>query len=125
MRDFVIALSNRPGELASVTNALSLQGVNIRSLAAIAPGNQAVLRLIADDMETARDALRSANIHFEEQEVVTVMLENRAGEVTGVAAKLADAGLNLHAIYVIGLADDLIELAIAVDDPKKAKKLLE
>ena len=41
-----------------------------------------------------------------------------------MSAKLAEAGLNLEAVYVVGLADDLIELAIAVDDVKKAKKVL-
>jgi len=125
MKDFVIQLSHRPGELAGVTNALSLQGVNIRSLAAMTLGNQAVLRLIPDDAEAARDALRAGNIRFEEREVVTVLLENRAGEITGVAGKLADAGLNLEAVYVVGLAGELIEFAIAVDDAKKAKKVLE
>jgi hypothetical protein len=57
--------------------------------------------------------------------VVTVMLENKAGELTGVAATLADAGVNLEALYVVGLAGDLIELAVVVDDVKKAKKVLE
>ena len=125
MRDFVISLSHRPGELADVTNALSLQGVNIKSLAAMALGTQGLLRLIPDDVEAARNALHAGKIRFEEKELVTVLLENRAGEVTGVAGKLADAGLNLEAIYVVGLSDDLIELAIAVDDVKKAKKVLE
>jgi hypothetical protein len=125
MRDFVIAVSHRPGELADVANALSLQGVNIKSVSAMALGNQAQVRIIPDDAEAARDALHTANIRFEEKELVTVLLENRAGELTGVAAKLAEAGLNLEALYVIGLSDDLIELAIAVDDPKKAKKALE
>jgi hypothetical protein len=125
MKDLVIHLGHRPGELATVTNALSLQGINIRSLAAMSLGNQAVLRLIPDNFEAARDALRAGNIRFEERELVTVMLENQAGELTGVAAKLADAGLNLEAIYVVGLAGELIELAFAVDDPKKAKKVLE
>lgn len=125
MRDLVIQLTNRPGELAGITNSLSLQGVNIKSLAAITLGNQAVLRLIPDDLEAARSALRAGNIRFEESEVITVLLENRAGELTGVAAKLADAGVNLEAVYVVGLAGDVIELAIAVDDVKKAKRVLE
>ena len=125
MRDFVIHLTHRQGELAGVTNALSLQGVNIKSLAAINFDQQAVLRLIPDDVEAARSALEAANIRFEEHELVTVLLENRAGELTGVAAKLADAGVNLEAVYVIGVADDLIELAIAADDVKKAKKVLQ
>ncbi len=125
MRDFVIRLSHRPGELAGVTNALSLQGVNIKAVAAMTFDQQALVRLIPDDVEGARSALRSSNIRFEEHELVTVLLENRAGELTGMAAKLADAGLNLEAVYVIGVADDLIELAIAADDVKKAKKVLE
>jgi hypothetical protein len=125
MKDFVIQLTHRPGELANVTNALSLQDVNIKSLAAMVLGTQAQVRIIPDDAEAARNALRAANIRFEEKELLTVLLENKAGELTGVAGKLADAGLNLEAVYVVGLSDDLIELAIAVDDVKKAKKVLE
>lgn len=125
MRDFAIPLAHRPGELSRVTNALSLAGVNIRSVAAMMLGNQALLRLIPDDVDATRQALRDANIRYEEQEVVTIMLENKAGELTGVAAKLAEGGVNLEATYLIGFADDLIELAVAVDDVKKAKKVLE
>ena len=124
MRDFVITLSHRPGELADVTNALSLQGVNIKSLAAVHVENHALVRIIPDDMEAARNALHSAHVRFEEEELVTLLLENRAGELTGVLAKLSDAGINLDAIYVVGVADDLLELAFATDDFKKAKKAL-
>jgi hypothetical protein len=125
MKDFAIQLGHRPGELAGVTNALSLHGVNIKSLAAISIGGQALLRLIPDDVETARTALQAANIRFAEKELITLLLENRAGELTDVVAKLGDAGVNLEAVYVVGVAEDLIELAFAVDDVKKAKKVLE
>ena len=56
---------------------------------------------------------------------MVVLLENKAGELTGVTAKLAEAGVNLLAVYLLGVSDDLIELAIIADDAKKAKKLLE
>lgn len=125
MKDFSIQLSNHPGEMARVTNALSLKGVNLKSVAAMSLGNQAVLHFIPDDVAAARNALRETNLRFEEQDVAIVLLENRAGEVTGVAAKLAEAGLNLNAVYVTGVSADLIELAIVADDPKKAKKVLE
>jgi len=88
-------------------------------------GTQGVIRLIADDIEAARSGLQESNIRFEESELASVMVENQAGELAVVADKLANAGLNLHAVYVIGLAGDLVELAVAVDDPKKAKKALE
>lgn len=125
MRDLVIQATHDPGELARITNALSLADVNIKSIAGLAIGPQALIRIIPDDIDAARSALREGNIRFEENELVTVLLEHRAGELTGVAAKLADAGLNLEAVYVVGLDGDLVELALAVDDAKKAKKILE
>jgi hypothetical protein len=124
MKDFVIHLTHSPGGLADVANALSLAGVNIKSLAALSVRGEALLRLIPDDADAARGALREKNIPFEEHEVATVLLENKAGELTGVAARLAEAGVNLEAIYLVGLADDLIELAIVADNYKKAKKVL-
>jgi hypothetical protein len=125
MRDFAIHLTHRPGELARVSHALARKGVNLRSVAAMTIGNQGLLRLIADDVEAARSALQEGSIPFEESEVVTVLLENRAGELENVAAKLAGANVNLQAVYVVGLEGDLVDLALVVDDPKKAKKVLD
>ena len=125
MRDFAIHMTHRPGELERITDALARSNVNLKSVSALAIDNKAMLRLIPDDVERAREALRESNIHFEESEVVSVLLENQAGELAAVAHIMAYAGLNLQAAYVVGLEDDLIELAIVVDNVKKAKKVLE
>ena len=106
------------GGFVGVANAVRLvAGVGSPRiiLAAMAVGTHAVCRFLADDVEAARGALQGSNIPFAEEEVVNVLLENRAGEVAMVAHKLAEAGVNLHAIYVLGVESDLIELAIAVD----------
>jgi hypothetical protein len=125
MRDFAIHVTNRPGEIARAADALASRNINMKSIAGMVMGNQGVIRIIADDVEAARSALNESNIRFEECELATVLLENKAGELGEVAGKLAKAGINLHAIYVIGLDGDLVELALAVDDVKKAKKALE
>jgi hypothetical protein len=125
MRDFAITMTHRPGEFSRIANALARAGVNIKTVAALTIGNQGMVRLIADDVEAARNALRESHFPFEEREVVTVLKENRAGELADVADRLANAGLNLEAMYVVGLEGDLVELAVVADDPKKAKKVLE
>ena len=125
MRDFAIHVTDRPGEIARVANALARKDVNIKSIAGMGIANQGLIRIIPDDIEAARNALHESNIRFEESELVTALLENKAGELAGVAGKLSNAGLNVHAVYVVGLDGDLVELAFAVDDAKKAKKALE
>jgi hypothetical protein len=124
MRDFEIHMTHRPGELARVADALARYGVNIKSVAALEIDNHAIVRILADEVESARAALEQANVRFEEGEVVQVLLTNRAGELSNVAKKLSEGHVNLRAMYVTGLVDDLVELAIVADDPKKAKRLL-
>ena len=52
------------------------------------------------------------------------LLENRAGELAAVSQKLADGRVNMQAIYLTGIVDNLVELAIAVDNIEKAEELL-
>ena len=125
MREFRITLANRPGELARMAQGLSRQGVSLKSVCASADGNQVTVHLIGHDVELTRLGLGQCGVQFSEQEIVQVILEDRAGELANVAAQLSDAGINIDAIYLTGREDDMVEFAIATDDVKKAKKLLK
>jgi hypothetical protein len=124
MEDFAIRMSDRPGELARLATALSRYGVNIKSLAGLAVDHQVLVRILADNADAARAALVASQIAFEDEEVVTVLLENRAGELATVCKKLSDARVNLKGIYLTGIVDDLVELAIVPDDITKARAVL-
>ncbi|MGH9318852.1 MAG: hypothetical protein ACRD3V_03055 [Vicinamibacteria bacterium] len=124
MRDVSVALTHRPGELARVARALSRYGLNLKSVAGLAVDGHVQIRLLPDEIEPARKALEAGGIRFEENEVITVLLENKAGALAEIAEKLGDANVNLLALYVTGLDGDLVELAIVADDPKKAKRIL-
>ena len=125
MRDCSIHLTNKPGDLGRVAQALARRGVNIKALAALSMGGMAIARILPDDIVIARSAFEEANVRFTESEVHLVLLENRAGVVANLTDRLGEAGINLEAIYVTGVADDLVELAIVSDNPKKTKKILE
>jgi hypothetical protein len=125
MKDCSIQLTNHPGDLGRVAQVLARRGVNIKALAAISFGGVAIARILPDDIVVARSAFEAANIRFTEGEVNLVLLENKAGLLASVANRLGEAGINLEALYVTGIADDLVELAIVSADPKKAKKILE
>jgi len=120
MRDCSIQLTNHPGDLSRVAQALSHRGVNIKALAAMTVNGTSMTRILPDDIVGARSAFEGANIRFEESEVHLVLLENKAGMLASITSRLGDAGVNLEALYITGLADDLVELAIVSDNPKKA-----
>jgi len=125
MRDCSIQLTNHAGDLARVAQALAHRGVNIKALAGMSIGGVAMARILPDDIVGARSAFEAASIRFTESEVHLVLLENTAGVLATVTGRLGEAGINLEAIYITGTADDLVELAIVSDNPKKAKKILE
>ena len=125
MKDCSIQLTNHPGDLARMAQALARRGVNIKALAAISIGGVAIAHILPDDIVVARSAFEAANIKFTEGEVHLVLLENKAGVLANVTSRLGEAGINLEAIYVTGVADDLVELAVVTDNPKKTKKILE
>src|SRR5262249_23031076 len=125
MRDFSVSLSHRPGELARVAKALSRYGVNLKSVTGQAMNGQVQVRFLPDDVDAARSALQASDIRFEEHEVATVLLENRAGELANLADKLGAAHVNILALYGTGAAANLVEVAVVPDDMKKAKKVLE
>jgi hypothetical protein len=125
MRDCVIQLTNKPGDLARVAEALARRGVNIKALTALSTGGMATARILPDDIVAARSAFEAAHIRFTESEVHLVLLENKAGVVANLTDRLGDAGVNLEAIYITGVADDLVELAVVSDNPKKTKKIVD
>lgn len=124
MKEFRVTVSNRPGELARVATSLARHGVSIKAVAASAHSNQVVLHVVGHETESTREGFQSAGIPFEEREVIELLLEDKAGELARVASQLAEANVNLDAIYLSGRADDLVQVILSVDDVKKAKKLL-
>ena len=124
MTEFVVQMENRPGRLASLTEALAAFGVNIEALAAYGTNGEGTVRLIVDDAATTRRVLREAALHNEEHMVLTAQLPHRPGELARLTRLIADAGVNIDALYVLRSNAEGIELAISIDEPEAVLPLL-
>ncbi|HEX9864267.1 MAG TPA: ACT domain-containing protein [Acidimicrobiia bacterium] len=120
MTEFVVQMENRPGRLASLTEALAAFGVNIEALAAYGHDGEGTVRLIVDDAPTTRRVLEEAALHSEENTVLTAVLPHVPGELARLTRVLADAGVNIDALYVLRSNAEGIELAISIDQPESA-----
>ena len=123
MKEFRVFLPNEPGQLANVGEALSKQGVNILTVAAIGAVNPAVA-LVVDQDDKARVVLEELNLSFEEVELLTLNVPNRPGELSNFAKKLGDANINIESIYLLEASGEEAKVALTVSDALRAKEVL-
>lgn len=125
MREFKVSLSNRPGELANLAELLGNKGINIASVAGVSEGEKSsVVALITEDVGSTRDALRAERFQFEEEELLSVDLEDKPGELAAVARKLGDAKVNIESLYLLDKREGSVQLALEVDNKEKAEGVL-
>lgn len=123
MKQFEISINNRPGELAKVTDILAANGINIVAIASERCENP-LIRIVTDDEQSTRNALKRSSFKFKENELLVIELNDKPGELAKVAKKLARVGVNVESIHILSKGSKSTNIAIVVDDDKKAKEAL-
>ncbi|TLZ69905.1 MAG: ACT domain-containing protein [Methanobacteriota archaeon] len=121
MKEFKVFVQDKPGELARVTEALANQAVNIRAIASEGGHESTFLRVVTNDVATTEKAFKLAGLKFEANEILTVELMDRPGELAKIARRLARAGVNVASLYILGSKNGKTEVAMVVNDMDKAK----
>ena len=124
MNAFLVDLENKPGALASLAEALGNKGVNITGVAGVTIGASGRAAITTSDPEMTRQVLQTIHSSFKEFEVTEVSLPNRPGSLGQATRRLASAGVNLEAMFPIGMSGDDIKVAFVTDNATKAKELL-
>jgi len=124
VRQFVVQLENRPHELAHLARALASRGVNITHISFAGAGPVGSAFLTTDDDAATRDVLRSFGNQFIEGETIVVDVEDRPGGLAEVTERLAQAGVNVLGVLIVGRCGPVVEMAFAVDDEEAARRVL-
>jgi len=125
MTEFTVQLANRPGMLAALTERIAQAGVRIEALAAFGIGEIGIVHIVAEDAPTVRGILSRAGMTFEERTILTTHLPPGPAAVATMAHRLADAGVNIEAMYLLRTKPDGVEFAVAVDRPDEASRHLQ
>jgi hypothetical protein len=122
---FCIGLENRPGMLARLCEVFKGRNVNIEALCVTDDTDCVWVNVIASPAETAEQVLVEGGFRFFSERVVTLQLDNAPGELGRVAAKLADAGVNINYVYGAGAEGHPCNLVLNVSNSALAMKALE
>jgi hypothetical protein len=125
LTEVVVELDDRVGALADLGELLGGQGVNIRALAVVSVAEgRALAHLVVEPADVAVRVLREHDLVPERvREVLSVTLEDEPGALGRYCRKLADASINLEAVYLAGEHNGAKELVLAVSDLQAARQL--
>ncbi len=121
---FTVRIENQPGALARLAETLAENGVDIRSIGASVVGSAGYTVLMTNDDARAEQVLRAQNYEFQEGEAVTAFIEDRPGALAHTARQLADAGVNIHGVLLLGRHQGKAELSFSVDHVARARRAL-
>src|SRR6185503_11466988 len=91
--EFIVKLADRPGQLATLANALGEAGVNLRAIGA----NKGTVGIIVSDADTAkaRRALKKGKYRATERKAVEVRLKDKPGALGRTAGRFGKKKVNL------------------------------
>jgi hypothetical protein len=94
-----IFIENKSGRLAEVTRVLGESGVNIRALSLADTSDFGILRLIVDQTDRAKQALKDQGFTVSKTEVIAVEVPDRPKGLFGILDTLDRAGVNVEYMY--------------------------
>lgn len=98
--EFTVILTDAPGSLARLGQALGEARVNIEAIQGIARGGEGLVRFVADSSDRARSALEAAGFPHTTREVLVVRVLDEPGALGQVALVMATAGISIDSVYV-------------------------
>lgn len=124
MDAFIVELENRPGMLAGLAEAIAEKGINIGAVAGATATDRGSVALLTDDDAGTRAVLDASGVTYRACSLVTASLEDRPGALAAAARRLANAGVNIEALFATGMDGGRVQLAFAVDDTEGARSAL-
>ena len=98
--EFTIVLADRPGTLGRLCTVLGDGQVNIEAIQGMSHEGQAIVHVLADDVDRAARVLAAAGISYRRREVLVVKVLDAPGMLGDVALVMSRAGINIDSVYV-------------------------
>ncbi len=124
-KQFVVQLKNEPGAMATLAEALAARGVDLRAIGGGSMGDSGHVIMTTADDETAAAVLDERGYTYIEGEAILAEVDDRPGGMARLARALADADVNIYGHLFLGRWGDPATFTFVVDDPEKARPILE
>jgi hypothetical protein len=124
VKQFSVFAENRVGRLYDLTALLKDNNVHVMGLTVLDTTDSAIVRVIVDDPDKARELMINNDFPYTECDVLAVEI-NDESELRGVLLALFEAEINVHYVYsFIKRPESKAGLAINAEDDDVAAQAL-
>jgi hypothetical protein len=121
-RELVIQIANEPGALATISETLGAQGVNIHGFGVWV----ATAHIVVSDIDLAISILREQGFQFDIVDVLELVMPDEPGNLSEIARALGEAGINIDYAYTVSTdVPGAASFVLAVANTNQAEQLLD
>ena len=125
VRQFNIFVENRVGGLAFVVRHFETTDVRIVSISVVDTADCAIIRLVLNDANRAREILERAGLMFAESDLLVIRIPDVNQPVLRICKSLLEAEVNIHYAYPLLIGPSVnAALALHVEEHEQAAKQL-
>lgn len=125
VKQFSVFAENRVGRLHELASVLKANNVHIIALTVLDTTDSAIVRLIVDDPDKARELMINNDFPFCESDVLAVEIADE-GDLQPVLSALLEAEINIHYVYTfLKRPGDRTALALNVEDADVAAQAID
>ena len=124
MKQMTVIAQDKVGMIADISYILGAAKINIDSVMAVSSEGKAILTFLLKDGERAARLLEHNGYNVLESEIFLIRLKDEPGELSRVSSLLGEKKINIASLYVVARDRGHSIVALKVDKPRKAKKLL-
>ena len=126
IKQLTVFVENKQGSLVSITDTLASNNINIRALSIAETEDFGILRLIVNDIETAKNTLTEKGYLIKVTNVVGVKIGDAPGKLTAALSVLDRAGINMEYLYAfMTRTEKHAYVVFRVEDDEAAESALE
>ena len=126
IKQITVFVENKQGALVSITDILAKSNINLRALSIAETNDFGILRLIVNDVETAKKALSDNGYLIKVTDVVGVKIGDAPGKLTAALNVLDKSGINMEYLYAfMARTERHAYVVLRVEDNEIAESALE
>lgn len=125
IKQLSVFIENREGRLEEVLDVLKKSGVNIVSLSLADTSEYGLLRLLVNNPEAGKKALRENGFSAMLTDVLGVKLCHRVGYLQELLEVICKNGINIEYMYALSTGTDDASIVIKTSDLEKAAAILK